>query len=153
MKLASVAVTAAAALALVLTGCSSEDQQSAQDTADNAAQSLGDAAEGALSSAQSAAPGVQSSAADALDDAGNVFDDAKRATFVAAYKAQFGTLAEGRSDEDIESLLTSICQQIDDGKAKDEVVTDIQSEATNGGNEPGPDVAGRIFDQAEVACP
>lgn len=153
MKLVSVAFAATAALSLVLTGCSSEDQQSAQDTANNAAESVGDAAQGALSSAQSAAPGVQSSAGNLADDAGNVFDDAKRATFVAAYKAQFSTLSEGKSDEDIEGLLGSICQQITDGKDKDAVVTDIRSAATNNGNEPGVDEAGNIYEQAKVACP
>ena len=153
MRLLPATLAAAATLALVLGGCSSEDQQSAQDTANNAAESVGDAAQGALSSAQSAAPGIQSSAGSLADDAGNVFDDAKRATFVAAYKAQFSALSEGKSDEDIESLLGSICQQITDGKEKDAVVTDIRSQATNNGNEPGVDEAGRIYDQAKVACP
>ncbi|MGB3772237.1 MAG: hypothetical protein WBA00_13940 [Rhodococcus sp. (in: high G+C Gram-positive bacteria)] len=153
MKLLSAGFAATAALALLLTGCSSEDQQSAENTVGNVADSIGNAAEGALSSAQSAAPGIQSSAESAADNAGSVFDDAKRSTFVAAYKAQFSALSEGRSDEDIESLLTSICQQIDDGKAKDAIVTDIQSQATNNGNEPGVDEAGRIYDQAQVACP
>lgn len=153
MKIATGIVAVAAALSFVLTGCSSEDQQNAQDTAQNAADSLGDAAQGALDSAESAAPGLQSTAADALDSAGNTFDDAKRATFVAAYRAQFETLAEGRSDEDIEALLGSTCQQIADGRDEAEIKTEIESLATNNGNAPSADEANRIFDQAELACP
>ena len=153
MRLAATVVTAAAALTLVLSGCSSEDQQAAQDTAGNVAESAQNAAEGAVSSARSAAPGLGSSAESLGDRAGSVFDDAKRATFVAAYKAQFSALSEGKSDEEIEALLGGICQQISDGKDEAAIVTDIEAQATNNGTAPSADEAGRIFDQAKLACP
>ena len=147
------AITAAAAAALLITGCSSEDQQNASDTAGNLLTSANEAAGDVGNSIESASPGIQSSAAGALDRAGELFDDAKGETFVAAYKTQFASLADGKSDDDIKALLTSTCQQISDGADQPTVVASIQQEAANNGTNPSEDVANRIYDQAKIACP
>ncbi|MGU3432257.1 hypothetical protein ACNHUS_04495 [Actinomycetes bacterium M1A6_2h] len=153
MKLATAVISASAAATLLLTGCSSDDQQSASDTANNLLTSANNAAGGVVSSVESAAPGVKSSAASVAENAGGLFDDAKGAAFVAAYKAQFSSLADGKSDDDIKGLLTTTCQQISDGADESAVVTSIEQNAANNGTAPSADDAKKIYDQAKIACP
>ncbi|WP_139279986.1 hypothetical protein [Rhodococcoides yunnanense] len=134
MMLRKIAVTSTLSLALVLAGCSSDDQSDANQSLDNAA-----------SSASSVAASVG-------EQAGNLFDDAKVTAFVVAFRAQFGALAENRDDNAIKSLLTSTCTEIAGGTDESAVVAQLEIEAASDDAKPSTEQAQRIYDQAKLAC-
>lgn len=120
---------------LVLAGCSSEDRSDANETLD-----------GVAGSASSVASSVG-------ERAGSLFDDVKVQAFVAAFRAQFGELADGRDDTAITNLLTSTCTEIAGGADESSVVADLEIEAASGDSRPSTEQAQRIYDQARLACP
>lgn len=131
-RLAAVAVTACS---IVLSGCSSAEQTDANQTLDSVGAS------------------ASSVVGDVGDRADTLFDDAKVRTFVVAFRAQFGALAENRDDAAIEELLTNTCAEIASGADESAIVAELEVEAASGDATPSTEQAQRIFDQAELACP
>lgn len=134
MKFRTLALTSGLSLALVVAGCSSEDQSDANQTLDNAAGS------------------ASSVAASLGEQAGNLFDDAKVEAFVVAFRAQFGALADSRDDNAIKALLNSTCAEIASGTDESTVVSELEVEAASGDVRPSTEQAQRIYDQAKLAC-
>jgi hypothetical protein len=122
MRIAAAALAASAtALALFVTGCS-DDEPTAQEATSSSASA-------AMSSARSTAESLQ-------NKAGEMWDDAKVGGFVAAYKAAYAPLAEGKSDEDIKAILVDTCGDISDGKSEAEVKDELSERASNNGDKP-----------------
>ncbi|SNS40406.1 hypothetical protein [Rhodococcoides kyotonense] len=134
MKFRKLAITSGLSLALVLAGCSADDQADANQTLDNAAGS------------------ASSVAASVGEQAGNLFDDAKVQAFVVAFRAQFGALAENRDDNAIKALLNSTCVEIASGTDESAIVSELEVEAASGDARPSTEQAQRIYDQAKLAC-
>lgn len=120
---------------LALAGCSTDDRSEANQSLDSVAGS------------------ASSIAASVGERAGGLLDEAKVGTFVAAFRAQFGGLAENRDDNAIKNLLTSTCTEIVNGADESAIVADLEVEAASGGVKPTTEQAQRIFDQAKLACP
>lgn len=123
------------ACSLVLAGCSSAEQSDAADSLDSVGAS------------------ASSVVGDVGDRAESLFDDAKVRTFVLAFRAQFGALADSRDDAAIEQLLTDTCAEIASGTDESAIVAELEVEAASEDVAPSTEQAQRIFDQAELACP
>jgi hypothetical protein len=122
MRIAAAAVAASAtALVFLVSGCSEDEPTPQEATASSV--------EAAVTSARSTAESLQ-------ERAGELWDQGKVNGFVAAYKAAYPTLAQGRSDEDISAILTETCSDISDGKSEDEVKSTLADRATNEGDKP-----------------
>ncbi|NLE80043.1 MAG: hypothetical protein GX610_10770 [Rhodococcus sp.] len=80
-------------------------------------------------------------------------DDAKSAVFVAAYRGAFAGLAEGRSDDDITSVLQETCVDLESSAEPQDVQDEIKSRSENNGTEPTDNQARQIYEMAKVACP
>ncbi len=134
-KSVRLATVSAGVCSLVLAGCSSAEQTEANETVN----SVGASASGVVG--------------DVGDRAESLFDDAEVRTFVLAFRAQFGALAESRDDAAIEELLTNTCAEIASGADESAIVAELEVEAASGEAKPSTEQAQRIFDQAELACP
>ncbi|MBF6323462.1 hypothetical protein OG935_13190 [Nocardia cyriacigeorgica] len=141
---AAIAATASA-LALFIAGCEDETTSSvAQPTASGAASATASAAE----SGDAAAPST--GATSPKDDTG--LDGVKVGSFVVAYKQAFPSLAEGRSDEEIGEIFTETCDDIHEGKAEDEVLTEISNRTKNGRGSASPEESKAIYEMIKVLC-
>ncbi|MFI6429824.1 hypothetical protein [Rhodococcus oryzae] len=159
-KAAAVLAASTAALALALTGCSSDEAtdntQTAKDKASAAMSSAAGAAGSAMTSAANAAEGAMSSAnaaaSTAVSKAKGALDSAKVATFTAAFKVANPDLAAGRDDEAIEDILAQTCADIDAGQSEQEIVSGLETRAENNGVKATPDQAQQIYNIAKPAC-
>jgi hypothetical protein len=141
---AAIAATASA-LALFIAGCEDETTSSvAQPTASGAASATASATE----SGDAAAPST--GATSPKDDTG--LDGVKVGSFVVAYKQAFPSLAEGRSDEEIGEIFTETCDDIHEGKAEDEVLTEISNRTKNGRGSASPEESKAIYEMIKVLC-
>ncbi|MBF6455609.1 hypothetical protein [Nocardia cyriacigeorgica] len=139
---AAIAATASA-LALFIAGCEDETtSSSAQSTAS------GSATASATESGDAAAPstGTTSPKGDMS------LDSVKIGSFVVAYKQAFPSLAEGRSDEEIGEIFTETCDDIHEGKAEDEVLTEISNRTKNGRGSASPEESKAIYEMIKVLC-
>ncbi|MFD1811492.1 hypothetical protein [Rhodococcus gannanensis] len=164
MKRAAAALFTATAVALAVAGCTSDSESSDTvtttagllDRASDAVSSAADAAQGAISSAQSAAEGVkssaQSAAANLTSRASGAVDAVQAGTFVAAFRAGYSDLAEGRDDAAIEDIYAETCAAIDANVDEATVVSELQVRAGNGGTEATPQQAQQIYNIAKPLC-
>ncbi|MEZ7240817.1 hypothetical protein [Rhodococcus sp. GXMU-t2271] len=133
------AVLAASAAAVVLVSCSSGDD--ASNESDAARTTIG----GAASSLASAASSV-------AERARGAFDEAKLATFVAAFRTGYPNLAADRDDASIEAIVIETCPLIDSGASDQEVIAKVGELAQNGDTAATEEQAGRISQLVRVAC-
>lgn len=120
---AALAATATV-LTFALAGCS-DDNKSAADNAQASANAIISSANSAVESGLSAIPSIPS-------DLGDAFDEGKLTAWVAIYRGGYPELAQGRSDEDIEAILTGTCKDISDGKSESEATAALVERAKNG---------------------
>ncbi|MGW0176307.1 hypothetical protein ACWDUM_20975 [Rhodococcus sp. NPDC003322] len=80
-------------------------------------------------------------------------DQAKLTAFVASFRTGYSELAEGRSDEDIEKIVTKSCDQLATGASKEAVTVQIETLAANGDTKPTPEQAENIYNLVSPACP
>lgn len=80
-------------------------------------------------------------------------DEAKLTAFVAAFRTGYSELAENRSDEDIEKIVTESCTHLAAGADKQTVTVEIETLAANDGNRPTPEQAENIYNLVAPACP
>lgn len=164
MKIAA-AVLTASVIALAVTGCTSDSESSDStvtttagvlDKASEAVSSAANAAQGAISSAQSAAEGAissaQSAAGSVASRAAGTVDGVKAGTFTAAFRAGYPNLAEGRDDADIENIYAQTCAAIDSGVEESQVVSEIETNASNGDTKATADQAQQIYNIAKPLC-
>lgn len=139
---AAIAATASA-LALFIAGCEDETTSSvAQPTAS------GSATASATETSDAAAPST--GATSPKGDMG--LDSVKIGSFVVAYKQAFPSLAEGRSDEEIGEIFTETCDDIHEGKAEDEILTEISNRTKNGRGSASPEESKAIYEMIKVLC-
>ncbi|WP_424805774.1 hypothetical protein [Rhodococcus sp. 27YEA15] len=134
MRIAAV-IGAAAVVALGLVSCSAEEKDNAQNRVDAAVTS----GQQAIASATSAA--------------GSALESGKIALFVATFRGGFSSLAEDRSDADIEQILTTTCAEVASGSDADAVASKIEDLAANKGVAPTADQAKYIYQLARGTCP
>ncbi|EME20485.1 hypothetical protein [Rhodococcus triatomae] len=166
MKRAAAALFTATVVALAVSGCTSDDNESSDatvtttagllDRASDAVSSAADAAQGAISSAQSAAEGAvssaQSAAAGLSSRASGAVDAVQAGTFVAAFRAGYPDLAEGRDDAAIEDIYAETCAAVDANVDEATVVSELQVRAGNGGTEATQQQAQQIYNIAKPLC-
>lgn len=91
--------------------------------------------------------------ASVLTTVDTAIEEAKLMAFVAAFRTGYSELAEGRSDEDIERIVTSSCSQLAAGADKETVTVEIEILAANDGTKPSSDQADSIYNLVAPACP
>ena len=121
-----IALTIAAAGMLSLVACSSGDEGGGTPDYD--------------------AGGVATSASSAVDNA-------KLMAFVVAFRTGYSDLAENRSDEDIEEIVTESCAHLAAGADKQTVTVDIETLAANDGTKPTPEQSENIYNLVAPSCP
>ena len=147
------AIMIASTAVFFASACSSDDSDSADasvtasatTTASSEANDLGDKASEMASSASSAVSSVAA-------EAGDVVDSAKRATFVAAFRAAYSDLATDRDDDSIEAITEDTCALREKGASDDELKLAVRGLAANGATVPSDDQTSRILDMAVAAC-
>ncbi len=143
---AAIAATASA-LALFIAGCEDETTSSvAQPTASGSATASATAS--ATETSDAAAPST--GATSPKGDMG--LDSVKIGSFVVAYKQAFPSLAEGRSDEEIGEIFTETCDDIHEGKAEDEILTEVSNRTKNGRGSASPEESKAIYEMIKVLC-
>lgn len=138
------AVCAAAAVVCALTSCGSSDESNEESQSQLSA---------IVTSANSAISSGREAVESAADEAGSAFDDAKLSAFVTAFRAGYPNLADGRNDDDIESIVTDSCAKIDDGADEKAVSEEIANLAENDGTKPTEDQVGTIYNLVKATCP
>ncbi|NEW43405.1 hypothetical protein GV794_13055 [Nocardia cyriacigeorgica] len=141
----SAAIAASAcALALFVAGCEDETTSSVSQTT---------AATSASATATASGSETSDAAAPSTDDKGEMsLDSVKVSSFVIGYKQAFPSLAEGRSDEEIGEIFTETCEDIHEGKAEDEILTEVSNRTKNGRGSASPEESKAIYEMIKVLC-
>jgi hypothetical protein len=74
-------------------------------------------------------------------------------SFAAAFRTGYSELAEDRSDEDIEKIVTESCSHLAAGADMETVTVEIETLAANDGTKPTPEQAENIYNLVAPACP
>lgn len=90
---------------------------------------------------------------DVVTSVESAVDEAKLTAFVAAFRTGYSELAENRSDEDIEKIVTESCTHLAAGADKQTVTVEIETLAANDDNRPTPEQAENIYNLVAPACP
>ncbi|WP_137874783.1 hypothetical protein [Rhodococcus sp. Q] len=161
MKRVAAALFTATLVSVTVAGCTSDSESSdttvtttagVLDRASDAVSSAANAAQGAISSAQGAVSSMQSAAAGLTSRASGAVDAIQSGTFVAAFRAGYPDLSEGRDDAAIEDIYAETCAAIDANVDEATVVSELQVRAGNGGTEATPEQAQQIYNIAKPLC-
>ncbi len=161
MKRVAAALFTATVVSLTVAGCTSDSESSdttvtttagVLDRASDAVSSAANAAQGAISSAQGAVSSMQSAAAGLTSRASGAVDAIQSGAFVAAFRAGYPDLSEGRDDAAIEDIYAETCAAIDANVDESTVVSELQVRAGNNGTEATQEQAQQIYNIAKPLC-